>query len=198
VTLWGVRLTYNLARKGGYTGVETTLGRASRPNGPRASSTLQLLLHRDLSKRHPRTHHLARLHRISGPRCYALWCSRRVVVALFSRARSERRLPINNSGISRGETRRGRVRGHTRAHSFSIGPLSPLAHPNYFFELAMVGSFSPRSARGRFSVSVGVLGAFLLSVLFVGSTNFTEKITSRATPSTRTTSEVRRRSCRVL
>ena len=50
-------------------------------------------------------------------------------------------------------------------------------HPNYFFELAqwwVVFLFAAAAARSGWEWTV--LGAFLLTLLFVGSTRFTEKI----------------------
>jgi steroid 5-alpha reductase family enzyme len=51
-------------------------------------------------------------------------------------------------------------------------------HPNYFFELAQWWVFFLMGSHAAGSLfQSSVLGAVLLSVLFVGSTNFTEKIT---------------------
>ena len=68
VTLWGARLTFNFARKGGYTGRRgLPLGGPARPDEPGAVPALQPVLHRALPERDPRAHHASGIHGLREP-----------------------------------------------------------------------------------------------------------------------------------
>jgi steroid 5-alpha reductase family enzyme len=180
VTVWGVRLTYNFARKGGYAGVEdyrwAVLRSRMRPWQFQLFNFFFIVIYQNVI-----------LVLIALP----------AYTAYENRARTpygalDALLAVIFFACLMGETaadqqqwdfqRRKRLEidaGRVLEHQFLDTGLFRLSrHPNYFFELAQwwILFFMGAVAAGSL-LQWTVLGAVLLTLLFLGSTRFTEKIT---------------------
>ncbi len=180
VTLWGVRLTYNLARKGGYTGVEYYRWAVLRDSMGRAQFQLFNFFFIVIYQN-------AILVLITLP-AFIAYRDRAatpfgaldvLVVALFLACTLGETIADQQQWNFQRWKHDEVASGHTPSPQFLQSGLFRLSrHPNYFFELAQWWLFFLLGALAADSLfQWSVLGAFLLSVLFVGSTNFTEKIT---------------------
>jgi steroid 5-alpha reductase family enzyme len=187
-TAWGARLTFNFARKGGYTGMEdyrwAILRARMRPwqfqvfnvlfiIGYQMTLLVLITLPAWVAAQHPTA--------------LTLWDG------LFAAA---------FLGFLAGETvadqqqwqfhRRKKQAGGTLAPGFATGGLFRYSrHPNFFFEQAQWWAFYALGATAAVSAGAGALGgalnpsivgAALLTVLFIGSTIFTESITASKYP----------------
>ncbi|WP_136032154.1 DUF1295 domain-containing protein [Microbacterium sp. PF5] len=188
VTAWGARLTFNFARKGGYTGMEdyrwAILRKRMRPwqfqvfnllfiIGYQMTLLVLITLPARLAAQHPTA--------LTG------WD------ALFT---------IAFLGFLVGETvadqqqwnfhQRKKQAGGDLAPGFATTGLFRYSrHPNFFFEQAQWWAFYALGATAAATAGAGVLGgvlnptivgAALLTVLFLGSTIFTESITASKYP----------------
>jgi steroid 5-alpha reductase family enzyme len=183
-TLWGGRLTYNFARKGGYSGVEDYRWQVLREAMARwrfqlfnlffvvlyQNALLVLIALPAMSAYQHRTTHFGPLDVLAVIVFVALLAGETVAdQQQWVFQQEKKRVATAGQRPSRGFLREGLFR-YSR-------------HPNYFFEIAqwwvvfLVGALAARSlAQGS------VLGAVLLTLLFVGSTRFTEKISSAKYP----------------
>jgi steroid 5-alpha reductase family enzyme len=174
VTVWGVRLTFNFARKGGYSGVEDyrwPVLRASMPPWQfQLFNVFFIVLYQNFL-----------LVLITLP----------ALTAYQHRATPYGALDVVLTAIflafTLGETvadeQQWRFQSHKRAElAEGRSPERQFVqtglHPNFFFEQAqwwalfLIGAVAARSV-----VEWTVVGPLLLTMLFVGSTAFTEKIT---------------------
>jgi steroid 5-alpha reductase family enzyme len=185
VTLWGVRLTFNLARKGGYTGVEDYRWAVLRDRMGRAQFQLFnfffIVIYQNVI-----------LVLITLPTFTAYQDRTRspfgvldvLLVVLFLASLLGETLADQQQWDFQRWKRAEIASDRTPNPRFLQSGLFRLSrHPNYFFELAqwwvlfLLGAVAAGSL-----LQWSVLGAFLLSVLFVGSTSFTEKITRSRYP----------------
>ncbi len=183
-TLWGARLTYNFARKGGYAGVEDYRWRVLRESMTRWQFQLFNLFFIVLYQN-------ALLVLITLP---ALSASRNLAAAWgpFDGAltllflvllmgetvadqqqwrfhQRKRRLLASDQRVEPGFLREGLFR-YSR-------------HPNYFFEITQWWVIFAFAVVANRSVALwSALGPILLTVLFIGSTRFTERISAGKYP----------------
>jgi steroid 5-alpha reductase family enzyme len=178
VTVWGIRLTYNFARKGGYRGVEdyrwAVLRSSMRPWQFQLFNLFFIVLYQNAllvlitlpawsAYQHRRTSFGALDYLLTA--LFLLFCVGETVA-------DQQQWDFHQwkqAEVSAGRTPSPRFlqRGLFR---FS-------RHPNYFFELAqwwVVFLFVVLAAHSLLQWTV--VGPFLLTLLFVGSTRFTEKI----------------------
>jgi steroid 5-alpha reductase family enzyme len=179
VTIWGARLTFNLARKGGYSGLEDYRWPILRARMSAWQFQLFnfffIVLYQNLI-----------LVIISLP-AFTAYEHRGTAFGLVDVL-----LTITFLAFTLGETiadnqqwafqtlkRTQIAAGETPSSQFLHSGLFRFSrHPNYFFELAqwwilfLMGCVAARSL-----LQWTVIGAVLLTLLFVGSTSFTEKIT---------------------
>ncbi len=179
VTLWGVRLTFNFARRGGYRGVEDYRWAVLRESMSRPvfalfnfffislyqNALLVLITLPALG---------AYQHRGRGG--YGVWDL--AVAVLFVACTVGETLADQQQWNFHERKRQLRERGVAPAENFAqTGLFAYSRHPNYFFELAQWWLFFVMGAVAAGSVEAGILlGPVLLSALFVGSTRFTESI----------------------
>jgi steroid 5-alpha reductase family enzyme len=188
-TLWGARLTFNFARKGGYTGMEdyrwAILRERMKPWQFQIFNVLFIII----------AYQMTLLVLITLPAAVAAqnpapltgWDALFVVAFL---------------GFLVGETvadqqqwrfhQRKKEAGGTLAPGFATGGLFRFSrHPNFFFEQAQWWAFYAIGATAAVAGGAGILGGALnptiigpalLTVLFIGSTIFTESITAGKYP----------------
>jgi len=183
-TLWGIRLTYNFARKGGYAGVEDYRWQVLRESMSRWQFQLFnlffIVLYQNallvaialpaLSAYQHRSHPFGPLDAL---------CT--VAFAAFL------------TGETIADQQQWRFHQRKKALAAAGQPSTPgflseglfrySRHPNYFFEIAqwwVVFAFGAVAARSPLQWTA--LGAVLLTVLFIGSTRFTEQISSNKYP----------------
>jgi steroid 5-alpha reductase family enzyme len=180
VTLWGVRLTFNLARKGGYTGVEDYRWQVLRDGMGRAKfqlfNFLFIVIYQNVILVLITLPALtAYQHRAATP----VGVLDVLLAVLFLACTAGETLADQQQWNFQTQKRKQITTGRTPSPRFLQSGLFRLSrHPNYFFELAQWWIFFLLGAVAAGSLlQWSVVGAFLLSVLFVGSTNFTEKIT---------------------
>jgi steroid 5-alpha reductase family enzyme len=178
VTLWGVRLTYNFARKGGYSGVEDYRWEVLRSSMRRWQFQLFNLFFIVLYQN-------ALLVLITLP----AWSAYQHRTTSFGPV--DYLLAVVFAGCTFGESvadqqqwdfhqwKKAEVdAGRTPSPRFlQRGLFHYSRHPNYFFELAqwwVIFLFGVVAARSVLEWTI--IGPFLLTMLFVGSTRFTEKI----------------------
>ena len=189
VTAWGARLTFNFARKGGYTGVEDYRWAVLRGRmKPWQFQVFNLLLHRALPERAARPDHPSRLRRVAEPGAVRR-LGRRCSPSCSRRSSSASTSPTSSSGTS---TAPRRPPADTLEPGFvTTGLFAYSRHPNFFFEQAQWWAFYAIGAAAAAASGLGVwggvlnwtiAGAALLTLLFIGSTIFTESITSSKYP----------------
>lgn len=173
VTLWGARLTFNFARKGGYTGTEdyrwAVLRARMTPAQFQVFNVFFIVLYQNLIL---------------------------VLITLPALTAYDNQTPIGALDLAvaalfiallMGETvadqqqwnfHKHKAAKQTEARFATTGLWKFSRHPNFFFEQAQWWVFFlfGAIAAGSF-VQWTVLGALLLTLLFVGSTRFTESIT---------------------
>lgn len=182
VSLWGARLTFNFARKGGYSGVEDYRWAILRERMPPFAFQLfnlffivlfQNLLLVLIT--------LPALTALENPRPFG------IVDGILAGAFLAFLLGETIADEQQWRFQRARkiaadsgVAGHPRFRT--SGLFASSRHPNFFFEQAQwwtIGLFGVVAAG---SITWTVSGALLLSALFVGSTIFTESITRSKYP----------------
>ena len=182
-TLWGLRLTYNFARKGGYSGVEDYRWGVLRQSMTRGQFQLFNLFFIVLYQN-------ALLVLIALPALSAYqhratpfgpWD---VVLSVLFVAFLAGETVADQQQWRFHQGKKQRARDETHSPGFLCEGLFRYSrHPNYFFEIAqwwVVAGFGALAARSWWPWTV--LGAFLLTLLFVGSTRFTERISSSKYP----------------
>lgn len=188
VTAWGIRLTFNFARKGGYTGVEDYRWAILR------------------GRMRPWQFQLFNLVFIVGFQMTLL-----VLITLPALVAAQNRSPLTGwdalfavafLAFLVGETvadqqqwdfhqRKARAGGTLSPGFLTTGLFRVSRHPNFFFEQAQWWAFYGLGATAATLSGVGfiggplnrsIVGAVLLSALFIGSTLFTESITASKYP----------------
>jgi steroid 5-alpha reductase family enzyme len=179
VTLWGARLTFNFARKGGYTGTEDYRWPILRARMTRWQFALFNLFFIVLYQN-------AILVLITLPALTALQNSSTafgisdvLVAVLFLALLAGETVADQQQWNFHQQKKAITARGEQPAARFlSSGLWRFSRHPNFFFEQAQWWSFYLFAVIAAGSVLQWTLiGALLLSLLFVGSTIFTEWIT---------------------
>ena len=173
VTLWGARLTFNFARKGGYSGHEDYRWPVLRSRMSRAQFAVFNLLFIVLYQN-------AILVLITLPALTAY--ENRTPFGVLDAV-----LTVVFLALLAGETiadqqqwlfHKRKASGATQDRFLQHGLFSVSRHPNFFFEQAqwwVLFLFGAVAAGSLLQWTV--LGAVLLTLLFVGSTRFTESIT---------------------
>ena len=185
-TLWGARLTFNFARKGGYSGVEDYRWAVLRRSMSRGrfqlfnlffiviyQNTLLVLIALPAWTVAQRTAHWSSTDVALSVAFLALLAGETVADEQQWRFHVEKR-------------RRTAARLVTSPGFLREGLFRYSRHPNYFFEIAqwwVVYLFAVEAARTL--VQWTALGAVLLTLLFVGSTRFTEAISASKYPAYR-------------
>jgi steroid 5-alpha reductase family enzyme len=188
VTAWGARLTFNFARKGGYTGMEdyrwAILRARMKPWQFQIFNLLFIVLYQN-----------ALLVLITLPTLVALqnpaplggWDI--VFAALFA-AFLVGELVADQQQWTFHQAKR-RAGGHLEPGFATGGLFRYSRHPNFFFEQAqwwaiyLLGASAAVSSGLGFwggAINLSIVGAILLTVLFIGSTVFTESITASKYP----------------
>jgi steroid 5-alpha reductase family enzyme len=178
VTVWGVRLTYNFARKGGYSGVEDYRWAVLRASMSRWQFQLFNLFFIVLYQN-------ALLVLISLPAWTAYqhrdtsFGALDVILTLAFLACTYAETVADQQQWDFQTRKSAQIAaGQVPAPRFvQTGLFRFSRHPNYFFEIAqwwLIFLFGAVAARSV--VEWTVLGPFLLTLLFIGSTRFTEKI----------------------
>src|SRR3984957_149991 len=178
VTLWGIRLTYNFARKGGYSGVEDYRWEVLRSSMGRFQFQLFnlffiVLYQNALLVLITLPAWTAYQHRSStfGAWDYLLTFLFLVFTVGESVADQQQ---WNFHQWKQAEVEAGRA---PSPRFLQRGLFQYSRHPNYFFELAqwwVIFFFGVVAARSMLEWTI--IGPILLTLLFVGSTRFTEKI----------------------
>jgi steroid 5-alpha reductase family enzyme len=179
VTLWGVRLTYNFARKGGYRGVEdyrwAVLRSSMTPWQFQLFNLFFIVLYQNaLLVLITLPAWTAYQHRSTsfGALDYVLTLLF-ILFTIGETVADQQQWDFHqwkNAEVEAGRTPNPRF--------LQSGLFRFARHPNYFFELAQWWVVLFFGAVAAQSVLVWtVLGPVLLTLLFVGSTRFTEKIT---------------------
>ncbi|MFJ4222688.1 DUF1295 domain-containing protein [Microbacterium sp. NPDC089695] len=188
VTAWGLRLTLNFARKGGYTGMEDYRWAILRGRMRGWQFQIFNLLF-----------------------IVAYQMTLLVLITLPANVALQHPAPLNGwdvvlavvfVALLAGETiadqqqwefhRRKKAAGGALAPGFATGGLFRYSrHPNFFFEQSQwwvfyaIGAVAAVSSGAGFwggVLNASIVGAFLLSILFIGSTIFTESITASKYP----------------
>jgi steroid 5-alpha reductase family enzyme len=178
ITLWGLRLTYNFARKGGYRGVEdyrwAVLRASMRPWQFQLFNLFFIVLYQN-----------ALLVLITLPawtvyqhRSASFGALDLLLTGLFLLFTIGETVADQQQWNFHQRKRAEELAGRTPNPRFLQSGLFRFSrHPAYFFELAqwwVVFFFGAVAARTVLEWTV--IGPFLLTMLFVGSTRFTEKI----------------------
>ena len=182
VTLWGARLTVNFARKGGYTGVEDYRWAILRARmSPAAFQVFNLLFIVIFQNLLLVLVTLPALTALENPRPFGI-VDGILTVAFLAFLLGETIADEQQWRFH--EARKAAEESGDASHPrfCTTGMFSLSRHPNFFFEQAQwwtIGLFGVVAAG---SIPWTVAGALLLSVLFVGSTIFTESITRSKYP----------------
>jgi steroid 5-alpha reductase family enzyme len=179
VTVWGVRLTFNLARKGGYTGVEDYRWPILRDRMPRWQFQLFnfffVVIYQNVI-----------LILIALPaltaydhRSTAFGYLDLLLAIVFLACTAGETVADQQQWNFQSTKAAEKAAGRTPSSQFLQSGLFRFSrHPNFFFELAqwwllfLIGAVATGSV-----LQWTVIGAVLLTLLFVGSTRFTESIT---------------------
>jgi steroid 5-alpha reductase family enzyme len=179
VTVWGARLTFNFARRGGYSGVEDYRWSVLRASMPRWQFQLFnfffiVLYQNFLLVLIAMPAYTAYQHRGTSFGFLDL-----VLVAIFLACTLGETIADQQQWNFQSNKHREIAAGRVPAEQFlQTGLFRYSRHPNYFFELAqwwlvfLLGAVAARSV-----MEWTVIGVVLLTALFIGSTSFTEKIT---------------------
>lgn len=178
VTVWGVRLTFNFARKGGYSGVEdyrwAVLRARMSPWRFQLFNLLFIVIYQNALLVLMTLPALTAYKNRSTP--FGILDALLAVgfIALTVGETVADQQQWNFQSWKRSEMAAGRV---PKPRFLQTGLFRFSRHPNYFFELAQWWVFFLMGAVAAGSVlQWTIIGALLLSTLFVGSTGFTESI----------------------
>ena len=178
VTLWGVRLTYNFARKGGYRGVEdyrwAVLRSSMRPWQFQFFNLFFIVLYQNaLLVLITLPAWTAYQHRSTPFGPFDVLLATLFLVFIIGETVADQQ-QWNFQQWKSAEVRAGRT---PNPRFLQSGLFRFSRHPNYFFELAqwwVAFLFAVTAARAIFEWTA--LGPILLTLLFMGSTRFTVKI----------------------
>lgn len=184
VTIWGIRLTFNFARKGGYTGVEDyrwqVLRDVMRPWQFQVFNLFFIVLYQNfLLVLITLPAYSAYQHRATP------WGATDVVLtALFLLCTLGETVADQQQWDFQTWKHHEIAAGRLPRERFVTTGLFRLSrHPNYFFEVAQWWLlFFIGAAAARDPLQWTIVGPLLLSALFLGSTNFTEKISKSHYP----------------
>lgn len=185
VTAWGARLTFNFARKGGYSGVEdyrwAILRGRMRPALFQVFNLLFIVLYQ-----------LTLLVLITLP-AYTAWMHPTALTGwdvLFAAVFLA--LLLGETVADQQQWRFHQAKHRGEAQGFlTTGLFAYSRHPNFFFEQAQWWAFYAIGAVAAVTAGLGVwggvinptiIGAVLLTLLFIGSTIFTESISAGKYP----------------
>ncbi len=185
VTAWGVRLTFNFARKGGYTGVEDyrwaiLRGRMTPWQFQLFNLFFIVLYQLTLLVLITLPAYLAWQH----PTPFGLWDG--IFAGLFVMFLIGETVADQQQWRFHQAKKRGDATGFLTTGLFAYS-----RHPNFFFEQAQwwmiyaLGASAAAQAGLGFwggAVNATIVGAVLLTVLFIGSTIFTESISAAKYP----------------
>ncbi len=181
-TVWGARLTFNLARKGGYTGMQdyrwTVLRKLMKPWQFQLFNLLFIVIYQNaLLVLVTLPGWTALQHRTPlGPLDGAL-------ALLFIGALAGETLADQQQWEFHQRKREGGLAGTASEGFLRQGLFRYSRHPNYFFEISMwwlMFGFGAVAAASLLQWSIA--GATLLTALFVGSTIMTERISASKYP----------------
>lgn len=184
-TAWGARLTFNFARKGGYTGMEdyrwAILRGRMKPWQFQVFNLLFIVLYQNaLLVLITLPAYLAFLH----PAAFTGWDA--LFSALFAAFLVGEFVADQQQWAFHRAKRAGRAEGFLTTGLFAYS-----RHPNFFFEQAQwwaiyaLGASAAVAAGAGFwggAINPTIIGAVLLTVLFIGSTVFTESISASKYP----------------
>lgn len=178
VTLWGVRLTFNFARKGGYRGIEDYRWEVLRSRMSRAQFQLfnfffivlyqhALLVLITLPALSAYDHQQTSFNILDG-----------VLAVVFLVCLTLETIADEQQWCFQSHKHEVASRGEVpRVRFLQSGLFRYSRHPNYFFEIAQWWVlFFFGAVAANTILEWTVLGALLLTLLFVGSTRFTEEI----------------------
>lgn len=179
VTLWGARLTVNLARKGGYSGVEdyrwAVLRRRMRPWQFQIFTLFFIVIYQNVLLALITLPALTAFEHRGTPFGILDGLVATVFIALLAGETVADQQQWRFQGWKKAEVTAGRVPSPRFLQS---GLFRYSRHPNFFFEQAQWWALFLFGAIAAGSLAQWtVLGALLLTVLFIGSTAFTERIT---------------------
>jgi steroid 5-alpha reductase family enzyme len=183
-TLWGVRLTYNFARKGGYNGVEDYRWQVLRDSMPpwrfQLFNLFFIVLYQNVLLvliALPAMSAYQHLHSsFSGIDALLVIVFLGLLVGETVADQQQWNFHQRKKGWS--ETQRTLEPGFLSDGLFRFS-----RHPNYFFEIAQWWVIFAFGAVAAHSVVLWtIIGPVLLTLLFVGSTRFTEQISSSKYP----------------
>jgi steroid 5-alpha reductase family enzyme len=179
VTLWGVRLTFNFARKGGYSGVEDyrwPVLRAGMTTWQFQLFNLFFIVIYQMFLLVLITLPALTAYDNQGSSFGAVGLGLTIVFVLLLVGETiADQQQWNFHKVKHAEIAAGRT---PNPQFLQSGLFRFSRHPNYFFEISqwwVVYLFGAAAAAGLFEWTIA--GAVLLTLLFVGSTRFTEKIT---------------------
>lgn len=184
VTIWGIRLTFNFARKGGYSGVEDyrwqVLRDAMRPWQFQVFNLLFIVLYQNfLLVLITLPAYSAYQHRNTPSSALDAMLAIGFLLCTLAETVADQQ-QWNFQSWKRHEIDAGRL---PRERFVTTGLFRLSRHPNYFFELAQWWLFFFIGASAAHDpLPWTVVGPLLLSGLFMGSTNFTEKISKARYP----------------
>ncbi len=184
-TAWGARLTFNFARKGGYTGMEdyrwAILRGRMKPWQFQVFNLLFIVLYQNaLLVLITLPAYIAWLH----PAAFTGWDA--VFAALFVAFLIGEYVADQQQWAFHEAKKAGTAQGFLTTGLFAYS-----RHPNFFFEQAQWWAFYALGATAAAASGLGlwggalnwtIVGAVLLTVLFIGSTIFTESISSSKYP----------------
>jgi len=188
VTAWGARLTYNFARKGGYTGMEdyrwAVLRARMRPWQFQLFNVFFIVLYQNALLV---LITLPALVALQNPAPLGTWD---VVFGVVFAAFLVGELVADQQQWNFHQAK-SRAGGHLEPGFATTGLFRYSRHPNFFFEQAQWWAFYLLGASAAVASGLGfwggainasIIGAALLTVLFIGSTVFTESITAGKYP----------------
>jgi steroid 5-alpha reductase family enzyme len=187
-TAWGARLTFNFARKGGYTGMEdyrwAILRSRMSPALFQAFNLLFIVLYQNALLV---LITLPALVAWQNPSPFGAWD---VVFSVLFAAFLIGEFVADQQQWAFHQAKK-RAGGHLEPGFVTSGLFRYSRHPNFFFEQAQWWAFYLLGASAAVSAGLGwwggafnwtIVGAALLTALFIGSTIFTESITSAKYP----------------
>jgi steroid 5-alpha reductase family enzyme len=191
VTLWGLRLTFNFARKGGYSGMEdyrwAILRGRMKPWQFQVFNLLFIVLYQNaLLVLITLPAYIAWL----NPAAFGVWD---IVFAVLFVAFLVGELVADQQQWDFHQAKK-RAGGRLEPGFVTSGLFRVSRHPNFFFEQAQWWAFYAIGATAAVGAGLGVwggvlnwsiAGALLLSILFIGSTIFTESISAAKYPAYR-------------
>jgi steroid 5-alpha reductase family enzyme len=182
VTLWGARLTFNFARKGGYTGVEDYRWAVLRGRMPPLAFQLFnlffIVIYQNLLLL---LIALPAFTALKNPRPFGALDA--VAAVLFLTFLAGETVADQQQWNFHRRKKAALAAGRDPdARFLTKGLFSVSRHPNFFFEQAQWWTIAAFGVVAAGALTWTVAGAVLLTLLFVGSTIFTESITRSKYP----------------